>query len=67
MRVLWIVNMVFPEAAKALGIGTSASGGWLLDLAKSISEFEDIELATLTYYSGKEFKDIKVNQIRYFL
>lgn len=67
MRVLWIVNMVFPDAAQALGIGTSASGGWLLDLAASISDFDNIELATLTYYGGNEYKDITVNKIRHFI
>ena len=67
MRILWIVNIVFPDAAHELGMGTSASGGWLLDLAASISSFENIELATLTYYGGNEYKDITVNKIRHFI
>lgn len=67
MKVLWIVNFVFPDAAKTLGIATSASGGWLLDLAKNIAELENIELATFTYYAGKNFQDIKVNNIRHFI
>ena len=67
MKVLWIVNMVFPDAAKDLGRQTSASGGWLLDLAASISQFDNIELATMTYYSGMEYRDIKVGSIRHFI
>lgn len=67
MRVLWIVNMVFPDAAKALNVITSSSGGWLLDLADSIAQDENIELATMTYYGGKEYKDITVGNIRHFI
>lgn len=67
MKILWIVNMVFPDVAKEIEIKTSASGGWLLDLAKSIAEFESIELATFTYYSGLQYRDIKINNIRHFI
>lgn len=67
MRVLWIVNMVFPDVAKTIGSGTSASGGWLLDLASGIAGFENIELATLTYYGGKGYQDITLNNIRHFI
>lgn len=67
MRVLWVVNMVFPDAAKALGRQTSASGGWLLDLAESISRYDNIELATMTYYGGTEYRDIKVGNMRHFI
>ncbi len=67
MKVLWIVNMVFPEVAKKLNLQTSTSGGWLLDLAKGVSESSDVELGVMTYYSGKEFVDIVHNNVRYFL
>lgn len=67
MRVLWIVNMVFPDAAKALGRETSSSGGWLLDLAASIAGSDNIEVATMTYYGGPEYKDITVSNIRHFI
>ncbi len=67
MKVLWIVNMVFPDIAQKLGLGTSTSGGWLLDLAKGVSEDEDIELGIMTYYAGKEFIDIEHEGVRYFL
>lgn len=66
MKILWIVNMVFPKIAKKLGAETSASGGWLLDLADGISADPNVELTVMTYYGG-EFKDIKVDNIRYIL
>ncbi len=67
MKVLWIVNMVFPEVAEKLGLRTSTSGGWLLDLAKGVSENKETELGVMTYYFGKEFVDIEHNGVRYFL
>lgn len=67
MKVLWVVNMVFPEVAELIGKTTSASGGWLLDLSHGVAAYDDIELGIMTYYSGNEFKDITVNGIRHFL
>ena len=49
MKIIWIVNMVFPKIAKKLGAETSASGGWLLDLADGISADPNVELTVMTY------------------
>ncbi len=67
MKVLWIVNMVFPAVAAKLGLGTSTSGGWLLDLAKAISLQPEIELGVMTYYAGDTMIDIEHEGVRYFL
>lgn len=67
MKILWIVNMVFPKVAKNLDIRTSVSGGWLLDLADKISNTNNVELAVMTYYAGKRPIDVKMDKIRYFL
>lgn len=65
MRILWIVNMLLPDAANHLGVGTGASGTWMFNLSKSLSSEEDIELAVACVY-GEEFKDFTVGNIRYF-
>lgn len=67
MKVLWIVNMVFPSVAKEIGVGTSTSGGWLLDLASAIGKKENVELGVMTYYSGDKFIDMELDGTRYFL
>lgn len=67
MKVLWIVNLVFPTVAQKLGLGTSTSGGWLLDLAKEVSVQSGVELGVMTYYAGNEFIDIEHEGVRYFL
>ena len=66
MNVLWIVNMVFPKVAREIGVTTSASGGWLLDLADGVSVADAINLTIMTYYNGP-FKDLKLDGIRYIL
>lgn len=67
MKILWIVNMVFPKLAQHLGKKTSNSGTWMIDLADGLSAKEDVELAIMTYGSQKEFIDIKIDNIRYFV
>ena len=67
MRVLWIVNKVFPYPAKALGIKESVFGGWLQSLANNLKNEKNIELGVATVYYGKELKIIKNENIKYYL
>lgn len=32
MKVLWIVNMLLPDAAEHLGVQTGSSGTWMIDI-----------------------------------
>lgn len=50
MRVLWITNILFPEAVQLLtGSGESkASGGWLLGAAKAILKDRTVDLTVAT-------------------
>ncbi len=65
MKILWIVNMLLPDAAAYLNVGTGASGTWMFNLSKSLGSEEDIELAVACIH-GTEFKDFVVDNIRYF-
>ena len=50
MKVLWITNILFPEA-KAYITGSSVfntSGGWLLGMSDSLQQYRDLELFTAT-------------------
>lgn len=66
MRVLWIANMVMPELAEHIGVQTGASGTWLIDISKKLSEQQGIKLAIACVY-GNEYKKIELNNITYFL
>lgn len=50
MKILWITNIVFPEAEKILtgNGGLKSSGGWMLGAAESLLQMPDIELAVAT-------------------
>lgn len=67
MKILWIVNMVLPDAAKALGVKTSFSGSWLVDPLKKLSEAPDVELATMTYGYVEKPEVITVNRVRHYV
>lgn len=49
MRILWIVNILFPEAGKLLGLNNDlrGTGGWLLGAADVLSRKEGIELGVM--------------------
>lgn len=65
MKVLWIVNMLLPDAAEYVGVKTGTSGTWMINLSSEISKSEEIELAIACVY-GSEFKEFTVNNIKYF-
>lgn len=67
MRILWILNMVMPEAAQALGITTSFSGGWLIDYMRCLAEDPDMELATMTYAAVPEPIAKTVNGVKHYI
>ena len=67
MRVLWIVNKIFPYPAKVLRIKESVFGGWLQSLAYNLEDEENIELGIATVYYGKEIKIIQDEKIKYYL
>lgn len=65
MKVLWIVNMLLPDAAEYLGVKTGFSGTWMINMSREIAQSGDVELAIACVH-GNEFKDFTVNNIRYF-
>lgn len=67
MKILWIVNMVLPDAAKALGVKTSFSGSWLVDPLKKLPEDPEVELATMTYGFVEKPEVITVNRVRHYV
>ena len=56
MKVLWIVNTIFPYPASKLLIKKECFGGWLNGLANSLRNNSEIELAVATVYDGKIIK-----------
>lgn len=67
MKVLWIVNTIFPAPSEALGLSSPVFGGWMYGLAEQVSKIEGVELAVATIYNGNEIKKITIDGIVYFL
>ena len=70
MRILWIVNIVFPEAQELLtGKGVlSSSGGWLLGAAKALTNQPNIELMVASPSPAVDnLKILQGEKIRYYL
>ena len=67
MKILWITNIIFPKLCRFLRIPVSASGGWMLSSAQYLIKDHDIKLCIATVYDGREFVDVIVDEVRYFL
>lgn len=67
MNLLWITNTIFPVLCKYIGIVPSVSGGWMEASAKNLIKNDQIKLSVATVYNGKEFVDIILDGVRYFL
>ena len=67
MKVLWVVNFVFPDAAEQLNMPKNISGGWLLDLSAQIAAADGIDLTVVSMYPGAELQRLEINNITYYL
>ncbi len=67
MRVLWVVNTLFPFPAKKIGVNYSFFGGWMIGLMNTIIKYNNIELAVATTYNGKEILQYDDYKVKYYL
>ncbi len=70
MRVLWISNIVFPEAQSFLtgDCVSASSGGWMLGAAKALIEQPSIELTVAAPSNAVcSLTELRGERIRYFL
>lgn len=67
MKILWIVNTIFPYPAEQLKIQQCAFGGWLNGLAEQLKNQKDIELGIATVYNGNELKEYYDGRVKYYL
>lgn len=68
MKVLWISNVLFPDACEELNIQPPNVGGWMHSAASSLIDVNpDIKLAVASLYSGSQLKIIEKFDIEYYL
>lgn len=67
MKVLWIVNLLFPEVCKKRGFPEPVVGGWLYSYKQVIVDYcSDIELHVVSPYEGSAFLEDKVDNISFY-
>lgn len=66
MRILWVVNFIFPDVAEQLDLPKNISGGWLLDLSRQIADMPGFQLTIVSMYQGSVLREFSINNIRYF-
>lgn len=67
MRVLWIVNTIFPAPSEKLGISRPVLGGWMYGLAEQVAKQAGIKLAIVTTHLSNDFSKMQISGIDYFL
>ena len=67
MKILWIVNTIFPYPSKMLKINNNVFGGWMLSLMDEIKKKREIKLAVATVYNGKELLMYENDNVIYYL
>lgn len=67
MKILWIVNTLFPVPCNYLGLEPPSFGGWMYSLAEAISNCSDINLTIATTHTCSDIEYIKEGNIQYVL
>ncbi len=53
MRILWLCNVIIPQAAAMLDMKTGVGGGWLNQLSDIFDKREDIDLCVMAPYQNE--------------
>lgn len=67
MKILWIVNTIFPYPASKIGQEKCCYGGWLNGLANMLKDNNDIKLAIAAVYNGIDIKKVDDGKVIYYL
>ena len=68
MKILWIVNTIFPIPSEYLGIKSSVFGGWLNSMFNVLKASEEINsIVIATTYKGNKLHKIDDGKVVYYL
>lgn len=68
MKIIWLSNVLFPEACSEIGVKAPSVGGWMASGAKMLLDYaSDIELVVVSLYDGKRLLCIDKYAIKYYL
>lgn len=67
MRILWTINMLMPNAAKAMGLTAGHAVSWIDAMSKRLSIRKDIKLAIACPLECNNPEIIEVDNITYYI
>lgn len=67
MKILWIVNTIFPYPSKMLGNKENVFGGWMMGLKNSLENKSNIKLAIATTYDRNKLEKFDDGNVIYYL
>lgn len=67
IKVIWLVNVLFPEVCEKLGLESPVIGGWLYSYKKVLDKYcSNISLYIISPYQGSDFVETDVDGVKYF-
>lgn len=67
MRILWLVNAMFPYPAEQLGNSASCFGGWAHSLYQSLQKENNIDFCIVSTYAGSKLEKFVEGRTVYYL
>jgi glycosyltransferase involved in cell wall biosynthesis len=66
MKIIWIVNIITPQIALAMGLKNPIYGGWIEGLSKQIIKIDNIDLYIIFPFEGKKIIKGKLDKFNYY-
>lgn len=67
MKILWIVNTIFPYPSKMLNLKKEVFGGWLNSLFEELIKNNDLQFSIVSSYSGNKLLKFEEKNAIYYL
>lgn len=65
IKILWVVNELFPEVCERLNLGKTYVGGWVNGLSENIKKNKNIDLHIATAAFVSDVKNFYINEINF--
>lgn len=67
MKVLWITNILLPDAEEYLGLKKMVVGGWMQGLLEDLRDNDEVSFGVLSLSNVKILKSFTKNNVSYFI
>lgn len=67
MKVLWVVNTIFPDLAKRIGRPVPVFGGWMYGAAAMLASSPSVSLSVATIHAGESLFGERIGSTDYYL